>query len=116
MGGKNRKGDVEITVKKFDDESIVKMKFANRVEKFVNPELGKFPTLHNEKVIPRDDKIVDEMIYVNWDYMADFKKIAKILGAFYNPVLKSTGKDNSALVKFVECDLKAVSVIAPMRE
>lgn len=113
--GKNRKGDVEITVKKCDDESIVIMKFANRTEKFVNDNFGKFPNLRDEKVVPTDGKITNEMIWVNWDYMVDFKKIAKILGVFPNPLLKSTGKTNPALVKFDGYE-NAIGVVMPMKE
>lgn len=115
IAGRNRKGDVEITIKKYDDEMIVKMSFLNRIEKFIHVDFGKFPNLRDEKVIPTDDKITNEMIWVDWDYMADFKKIARILGAFPNPLLKSTGKTNPALVKFISYE-NAIGIVMPMKE
>lgn len=111
---KDKKGDVVIEITKYDDRSVVVMRFDKNAVTFDNIDVGKFP--NPNRVIPSDDEVTNEMITLNWDYMAKMQKIGKILGNAIPPSIRSTGKNKPALIDFGEIKFKAVGVVMPIKE
>lgn len=111
---KYKKGDVVIDVTENDDKSVVIMRFDKNTIAFENVKVGNFP--NPNRVIPSDDEVTNEMITLNWDYMAKMQKASKILGNKIPPTIKSTGKNKPALIDFGEIQFKAVGVVMPIKE
>lgn len=108
-------GDVEISTKSVDDETIVIMQYHNRTVKFVSENHGKFPDIR--KVIPQDFNTVECMPLFNIYYLMDMQKVANIISnkKFLNVDIFPTGKNEPMVIKFPASDLNITGVIMPMR-
>lgn len=108
-------GDVEISIKSVDDETIVIMQYHNRTVKFVGENHGKFPDVR--KVIPQDLNTVECMPLFNIRYLMDMQKVADIISwrKILNVEICPTGKNKPIIIKFPTSDLNITGVIMPMR-
>lgn len=109
---KDRQGDVIIDVKNSGDDVIVVLTFGRHTLKFIGQDVGNYP--NPKRIIPKDG-FVDKMTYFNWQYLIDMQKIAELLGAYKNPIIKPTAKNGAALIEFINCDFNAVGVVMPIR-
>lgn len=111
---KDKKGDVTIEVAENNEKSVVVMRFDKNAITFDDIKVGKFPD--PSRVIPSDDEVTNEMITLNWEYMAKMQKAGTILGSLIPPSIKSRGKNKPALIDFGEIKFNAVGVVMPFRE
>ncbi|OOR90797.1 hypothetical protein LP109_05550 [Moraxella bovis] len=111
---KDKKGDVIIEVTENDEKSVVVMRFDKNAITFENIKVGNFP--NPNRVIPSDDNVTNEMVTLNWDYMAKMQKAGKILGNLTPPSIKSTGKNKPVLIDFGKIKFKAVGLVMPIKE
>lgn len=111
---KDKKGDVTIEVTENDEKSVVVMRFDKNAITVDSVNVSRFP--NPNRIIPSDDKVTNEMVTLNWDYMAKMQKAGKILGNLTPPSIKSTGKNKPALIDFGKIKFKAVGVVMPVRE
>ena len=111
---KDKKGDVVIEVTNNNDKSVVVMRFGKNAITFDNLKVGNFP--NPNRVIPSHDKVTNEMILLNWEYMAKMQKAGTILGSSIPPSIKSMGKNKPALIDFGEIKFNAVGAVMSVRE
>lgn len=110
---RKKSGDVVITKTNENGKDMVTMKTKHTTVIFENKNI-KYPDVL--QAIPSEDNITDEMIWLNWGYMNDFKKIAKLLGCVYDsPMVNPTGKDKLAFVQFLGAKYDVMGYIMPMR-
>lgn len=111
---RKKSGDVVITKTNENGKDMVTMKTKHTTIIFESPKGIKYPDVST--AIPSEDNITDEMIWLNWGYMNDFKKIAKLLGCTYDcPMVKPTGKNKVAFVQFYGAKYDVMGYIMPMR-
>lgn len=115
--GYDKKGDVRVSIRELaggllPDEKVVCLDYYDNQLIYPYDDLMKYPEV--ERSIPNDD-YVDCMPVFNWDYVAKFQKMCKVLGS-NNPIeIKPFGVNKIARIDFGNINYNAKAYIMPIK-
>lgn len=115
--GYDKKGDVIISFKEVSggllpDEKAVCLEYYGQQLLYPHDETAKYPEV--ERSIP-DDEYVDCMPTFNWDCIAKFQKMCKLLGSNNAIMIKPFGIDKVARIDFGNINYNAKAYIMPIK-
>lgn len=116
-GGYDKKGDVNVSIRELaggllPDEKVTCLEYYGDELLYLYDDLMKYPEV--ERSIP-DGDYVDCMPTFNWEYIAKFQKMCKLLGSDNAIVIKPFGIDKVARIDFGNINYNAKAYVMPIK-